>query len=399
MTSKQIDVFLSKQSATRLQREPAFSSLLALAPETYERLPDPYDAKGEVEARVRSYLHSNCAQCHVEAGGGNAQMQLEFKTKLIKANIVNQKPLHHPFEMQDPRLVTPGHPERSVLLHRMSNRGAGHMPPLATSVVDRDAVELIRRWIADMPVTAALPIEQTVAHRGSSADRPENTLAGFRRAFEVGATATEMDVRTTKDQQLVLSHDADLKRTTNGTGLIADKTLAELKQLDAGSWFDPKFKHERMATLKEALKVCHGKIDVLLDLKEQGEEYANAVVAEVRKYGEPKRTIVGVRSVEQARLFRKLLPEARQIGLIPTPEDIDAFVAAGVETIRLWPKWLSDETLVAKVRKAGVKLHFSGATGEPDEVLPLLKHQPDSISSDNPAVLIKTLSEAQVVGM
>ena len=399
MTAKQADVFLSKNTATRLQREPEFSSLLTLAPETYDRLPDPADAKADLDARARSYLHSNCAQCHIEAGGGNAQMQLEFKTKLIKAHIVNQKPLHHPFEMQDPRLVVPGNPERSVLLHRIANRGAGHMPPLATSVVDRQAVELIRQWIADMSTTAALPIEQTVGHRGSSADRPENTLASFARAIEVGATAVEMDVRTTKDQQLILSHDAELNRTTNGTGLIADKTLAELKTLDAGSWFDPKYKSERIATLGEALKLCRGKIDVLLDLKEQGEEYAKAVAAEVRAQGEPKRTIIGVRSVEQARLFRKLLPEARQIGLIPAPKDIDAFVAAGVETIRLWPKWLTDDTLVAKVRKAGVKLHFSGASGSPEEVLPLLKHQPDSISSDNPAVLIKTLAEAQVVGL
>jgi uncharacterized repeat protein (TIGR03806 family) len=397
MTGKQIDAFISKSSATRLQREPQFSSLLTLAPETYESLPNPYDAKADLDARARSYLHSNCAQCHVEAGGGNAQMQLEFKTKLVKANIVHQKPLHHQFEMQDPRLVAPGHPERSVLLHRIANRGAGHMPPLATSVVDREAVDLIRKWIADMPITAALPVEQTVAHRGSSADRPENTLVGFARAIEVGATAVEMDVRTTKDKHLVLSHDADLKRTTNGAGAIADKTLAELKSLDAGSWFDLKYKNERMATLGEALQLCRGKIDVLLDLKEQGDEYARAVAAEVRSQGDPKRTIVGVRSVEQARLFRKLLPEARQIGLMPAATDIDAFVAAGVETIRLWPKWLTDDTLVDKVRKAGVKLHFSGATGLPDEVLPLLKHQPNSISSDNPAQLIKTLTDVQVV--
>ena len=86
----------------------------------------------------------------IEAGGGNAQMQLEFKTKLKKANIVNQKPLHHQFDMQDPRFVVPGHPERSVMLHRIAQRDKGHMPPLATRVVDQAAVEMLREWIQGM---------------------------------------------------------------------------------------------------------------------------------------------------------------------------------------------------------------------------------------------------------
>ena len=245
---------------------------------------------------------------------------------------------------------------------------------------------------------AAAGVRQIIAHRGSSSDRPENTLAAIRRAIEVGATAVEVDVRTTRDGQLVLSHDATLDRTTDGQGEISIRTLSEIKQLDAGSWFDERFRGERVPTLAEALAACRGKIDVLLDLKQQGDDYAQAVANEVRRSGEPKRTIVGVRSVEQARLFRNLLPEARQLGLLPGTDDIESFSAAGVETIRLWPKWLSDPKLaearlVERVRKAGCKLHLNNTTGSPEEVLPLLEHRPDSLSSDDPARLVKTLAE------
>lgn len=246
------------------------------------------------------------------------------------------------------------------------------------------------------PAADELParlVKQIVAHRGSSADRPENTLASTRRAIEVGATAVEVDVRTTKDGVLVLSHDATLDHATNGTGKINDKTLAEIQQLDAGSKFDSKFASERVPTLAQVLTLCNDKIDVLLDLKESGDEYDRKVVETVKAHGDPKRIIVGARSVEQAKRFRKLLPQARQLGLIEKPDEIESYAAAGVEMIRLWPKWLTDSSLVERVRKAGVKLHLNGTTGERDEISELLKHRPDSLSSDNPARLIATLAE------
>jgi uncharacterized repeat protein (TIGR03806 family) len=150
-SDKEIDAALEKLTATRLQREPVgLSSLLTFPPQKYRRLVDPYDAKNNLDARARSYLSANCAQCHVEAGGGNAQMELEFTTKLADARIVDVKPLHHTFDLPDARLVAPGHPERSVLLHRITHRDAGHMPPLATSLVDRAAVRLIDDWIRQM---------------------------------------------------------------------------------------------------------------------------------------------------------------------------------------------------------------------------------------------------------
>ena len=240
---------------------------------------------------------------------------------------------------------------------------------------------------------AAKKVKQIIGHRGSLRDRPENTLASYRRGIEAGATANECDLRTTKDGVLVSSHDADLFRTTKTKALIKDLTLAEIRRLDAGSWFDPKYSKERIPTFREILELCKSLIDLVLDLKETGDDYAERVAKDVRKYGDPKRVILGIRSVEQARQFRKLLPEARQLGLIPTPESLEAFADAKVEMVRLWPKWLKDETLVPRVRKLGLTLHLNGTTGLPEETRALLLYEPESIASDDPGQLVRTLQE------
>lgn len=239
---------------------------------------------------------------------------------------------------------------------------------------------------------AAAKVKEVIGHMGSCADRPGNTLAGIRRAIEAGAHVAEVDVRTTKDGVLVCLHDPEVDRTTDGKGKVADLTLAEVKKLDAGSKFDAKFRGERVPTLREVLELAKGKIGVMLDLKEDDEAYAKKIAAAVKEFGEPKRTVLGVRSTDHAKWFRDLLPEARQIGLVPTTDDIEAFAKAGVKVIRLWPKWLSDGALVPRVRKVGLELHLGSGLGTRAEVMPLLAYEPESLSSDDPAQLVKTLA-------
>jgi glycerophosphoryl diester phosphodiesterase len=247
----------------------------------------------------------------------------------------------------------------------------------------------------DNGARAAAKVKHIIGHRGSCADRPENTLASYRRAIESGATMMEMDVRSTKDGVLVSLHDPDVKRTTNGKGLARDLTFDEIRKLDAGSWFDPKYKEERIPTLREILELGRGKIDILLDLQAAGEdyndEYVGRIAAEVRKFGDPKRVWLGVRSVENAKRFRKLLPEAKQIGLIPTADSIDAFAEAGVDMIRLWPKWLNDTKLIPRVRQHKLLLLVNGTMGAEEETRTLLDHVPDAIASDDPARLVQSL--------
>lgn len=119
-------------------------------PETLPRLVDPADTRADLGSRARSYLHANCAHCHVEAGGGNARLQLSWLTPVEGMRLVEEPPLHGGFGLEEPRIVAAGAPQRSVLLHRIGTRGTGQMPQLSTSVVDRAAVELITAWIAGL---------------------------------------------------------------------------------------------------------------------------------------------------------------------------------------------------------------------------------------------------------
>ncbi|MEJ8778404.1 glycerophosphodiester phosphodiesterase [Pseudogracilibacillus sp. ICA-222130] len=94
-----------------------------------------------------------------------------------------------------------------------------------------------------------------IAHRGASKFAPENTIASFKKAIELQADAIELDVRLTKDGELVLSHDSTIKRLTNKKGFVHNYTLKQLKSFDFGSKFSKKFKGEKIATFDEALQL------------------------------------------------------------------------------------------------------------------------------------------------
>lgn len=258
-------------------------------------------------------------------------------------------------------------------------------------------IVLCTSWCAcadDPTSTAAANVKQVIAHRGASAERPECTLAAVRRAIEVGATAVELDVRESRDGQLFILHDPTLDRTSSATGLASLLTLEQLQQLDVGSWFDKAYRGERIPSLVQSVRLCRGRIDILLDLKQQGTEYDQKVAGTIREHGDPSRTIVGVRSVAQAKRFRELLPNARQLGLIPSVDAIEGFAAAGVKTIRLWPRWLKESgDPVRRVVESGSQLHLNGTKGERAETLRLLLHRPHSISSDDPGKLVRTLMQ------
>ena len=112
-------------------------------------LPAPDDPNQPLESRVRSYLHTNCAHCHVTNGGGNAQLELEYTKPMDKTGLL-AIPRQGTFGIEEAKLIAPGHPERSVLLQRISHRDKGKMPPLASSRVDHSAVRLLTEWITKM---------------------------------------------------------------------------------------------------------------------------------------------------------------------------------------------------------------------------------------------------------
>jgi glucose/arabinose dehydrogenase len=132
------------------QRGVPQTKLLPTAPDGLPRMVDPADAKQDLTARAKSWLHANCSQCHVEAGGGNARMELEFTTALDKMRVLDEKPVHATFDLPDARLVAPGSPERSVLLKRTGTRGPNQMPPLSTSRADEAGLALLREWVLSL---------------------------------------------------------------------------------------------------------------------------------------------------------------------------------------------------------------------------------------------------------
>jgi glucose/arabinose dehydrogenase len=114
-------------------------------------LVNPYEADGPREARVKSYLHVNCSVCHVKEGGGNSRMELGLETPVGQMRLIDEPPMHDRLDIADARLVAPGSPERSVLFQRLSRRGTGQMPPLVSTEIDRQAIELIAEWIRRLP--------------------------------------------------------------------------------------------------------------------------------------------------------------------------------------------------------------------------------------------------------
>lgn len=108
-----------------------------------------------------------------------------------------------------------------------------------------------------------------IGHRGASAYHPENTMAAFRAAYEMGAEMIELDLTLTKDGFPVVIHDETLDRTTTGKGLVSDYTLEELQQLDAGSWFSEEHSGEPIPTLEEVLEFAKGKISVNIEIKSE----------------------------------------------------------------------------------------------------------------------------------
>lgn len=131
------------------------------------------------------------------------------------------------------------------------------------------------RW-SSQPAWPQLP--PVIGHRGATARAPENTLAGLRRAKELGCTWVEFDVRLTGDGALVLCHDPRLDRTTDGTGRISAHTLVAIRECDAGSRFAVAFAGEKIPTLDEALTLA-AELDLGVNIEikaDRGWQYATA---------------------------------------------------------------------------------------------------------------------------
>lgn len=153
-----------------------------------------------------------------------------------------------------------------------------------------------------------------VAHRGYSSKAPENTMAAFELALEAGSDGLELDVHLTKDGKVIVIHDHTLERTSNGTGIVEQYTLAELQQLDAGSWFSPDYKGERLPSLREVCELVKDK-DILFNVELKaalGFEQLNYKVAELLdEYELNEKTVISSFNHYALVHFKQIRPHVR----------------------------------------------------------------------------------------
>lgn len=200
------------------------------------------------------------------------------------------------------------------------------------------------------------------AHRGAAGHYPENTMLAFAKALELGATGIESDVQMTRDGQLILIHDETLQRTAGTAEWVKDLTLAEIKQLEVGSWFHADYVGERIPTLEELLDLVSG-TDALvnLELKTGVVLYPGIeqkVLDTVRRYGLSERIIISSFNHYSLVECKSLAPDIRT-GILYMEGLYEPWNYAkriGADALHAYQYALTPE-LVAEAKAAGVVYH------------------------------------------
>ncbi len=214
-----------------------------------------------------------------------------------------------------------------------------------------------------------LPYRGLCAHRGTMTTHPENTLPAFRAAIDAGAHMIEFDVALTKDNGLVVIHDADVDRTTNGTGRVAEFTLEEIRTLDAGSWKSPVFAGERIPTLDEVLEMMP--VNIWLNVHLKGADILGAMVAEkVRDHDRLHQAFIAC-GAGAAAMAREAVPDIMICNMDRKESNMD-YVAETVEMeaefIQLrgaiYPEFANYTKFL---EENGVRINYFG-TDDPDEI-------------------------------
>ncbi len=230
------------------------------------------------------------------------------------------------------------------------------------------------------------------AHRGASHDAPENTLIAYVKALEAGAGAAELDVHQTADGELVLMHDETVDRTTDGTGPVWALTLAELRSLDAGSWFNNSFSGESVPTLREVVRFAKGMIVLNIEVKVSREEpgIAEKVITIIREERFEQDCFITSFDRHTVEEVKRLAPDLR-VGFI-FGRDYPENVFDGVWEILSCNVVIVDSTFIARAHRAGKEVHVWTVN---DEVTMrrLLALGVDSIITDRPALLTQVLEK------
>jgi len=225
-----------------------------------------------------------------------------------------------------------------------------------------------------------------VGHRGALACAPENTLASFREALRQGADIVELDVQRSADGHVVVFHDDWLDRTTNGQGPLAERTLSELKTLDAGSWFDRRFTGEPIPTLEEVLVWARDRIPLFIELKYSAQPDLTLVGAVVERIVAHKMTerVMLISFEHQAlRRAKEHVPGIATAALYKMPVQDPAALARQIGADAVMPLWhliTADE--VTRCHNTALSVNVWGSDAD---YAALIAAGVDCINADHPA--------------
>ncbi|MFN8474433.1 MAG: glycerophosphodiester phosphodiesterase [Anaerolineae bacterium] len=237
-----------------------------------------------------------------------------------------------------------------------------------------------------------------LAHRGARMVAPENTLAAFRAALEMGADGIELDVQLSADGAIVVHHDFDLGRTNNGAGPLKRQTLAQLKRLDAGSWRDAEFARERIPTLAEVFQLLDRQMVVNVELKTRSffdDGLEKAVVEEIKRSHMVDKVILSSfnpRSLMRVRSISSQLP----LGLLYSPDQPihlrRAWLRRFVRPEALHPRFdMVDQAFMQEAKAEGYRVNV-WTVNEVEDMERLLKLKVDAIITDRPNILRQVMT-------
>ncbi len=238
-----------------------------------------------------------------------------------------------------------------------------------------------------------------IAHRGFSGAAPENTLVAFKRAMEVGSDMIELDIHLSKDRQVMVIHDDVLNRTTNGAGKVSDYTLEQLKQLDAGGWFAPQFKGERIPTLKEVLELARGHLLVNIEIKNGDpgrydiRDLAERALQEVKRAGMENQVLFCSFDPQALQRIQEKNPRVPTALILNKKWDFPQEVTGGKSfTLLSCRKSVLTPSNLSRARQKGLKV-FVWTLDTEEEMEQFLNWGMDGIITNYPDRLIKILQK------
>lgn len=233
-----------------------------------------------------------------------------------------------------------------------------------------------------------------VAHAGASACAPENTMAAFNLALEQGADSIELDVNLSSDLVPVVIHDHTLDRTTDGKGLVGERSLAELKQLDAGRWFGDSFAGERIPSLEEVLRWAKGRVPLHIEIKNNPIRYpdiASKIVGTLEQVDMMEEVEVFSFDHTVVRDVKRMCP-GLATGVCYAADPVDHLVLAQMaEANALHPHWATlRKEVVADAHREGLFVAV-WTVNDPQVARLMAQWKVDGIATDAPDKLRSAL--------